>query len=48
LTFLPVWGFAGTVAGFIIATGLIGRYSQDLSESYAAAATVFLYIYIVL
>jgi hypothetical protein len=32
---------------FIIATGLIGKYSTDPSKGVAAAAVTFLYLYVI-
>ncbi|OQV02316.1 hypothetical protein CLAIMM_07534 [Cladophialophora immunda] len=40
-------GFTINMSMFIIATGLIGKYSADPSESIAAAAVVFLYLYVI-
>lgn len=33
---------------FIIATGLIAKFSENLSRAYAAAAVTFLFLYVFL
>jgi hypothetical protein len=43
-----VYGFAGNVATFIIATGFIGKYAEDPRKGFATVATVFLFFYILL
>lgn len=42
-----VYGYAFTMGSFIIATGLIGKYAETPTRGMAAAATVFLFIYVV-
>ncbi|KIM97589.1 hypothetical protein OIDMADRAFT_44281 [Oidiodendron maius Zn] len=39
-------GYAGCVVMFIIATGLIAKFSQNSSRTYAAAAVTFLFLYV--
>lgn len=39
-------GYAGCVVMFIIATGLIAKFSENSSKSYAAAAVTFLFLYV--
>ncbi|KAK5189912.1 hypothetical protein LTR96_006117 [Exophiala xenobiotica] len=41
-----VWGYAFTVGCFVIATGLIGKYSETPTKGYAAASVVFLFLYV--
>ncbi|KAI1624494.1 general substrate transporter [Exophiala viscosa] len=42
-----VYGYAFTMGSFVIATGLIGKYAETPTRGWAAAATVFLFIYVV-
>lgn len=46
--YYAVYGFAGNVATFIIATGFIGKYAGDPTKGFATVATVFLFFYILL
>ncbi|CZR53617.1 uncharacterized protein PAC_03497 [Phialocephala subalpina] len=39
-------GYSGAIVMFIIATGLIAKYSENSSESCAAAAVTFLFLYV--
>ncbi|KAE8441595.1 hypothetical protein EG329_004644 [Mollisiaceae sp. DMI_Dod_QoI] len=39
-------GYSGAIVMFIIATGLIAKYSENFSRSYAAAAVTFLFLYV--
>ncbi|TVY84029.1 Sugar transporter STL1 [Lachnellula suecica] len=39
-------GYAGCVIMFAIATGLIAKFSENASKSYAAAAVTFLFLYV--
>jgi hypothetical protein len=43
-----VIGYAGCVVMFIIATGLIAKFSVNSSKTYAAAAVAFLFLYVFL
>ncbi|KAF8859323.1 MFS general substrate transporter [Acephala macrosclerotiorum] len=41
-------GYSGAIVMFIIATGLIAKYSENSSKSCAAAAVTFLFLYVYL
>ncbi|OQV03232.1 hypothetical protein CLAIMM_08301 [Cladophialophora immunda] len=41
-----VWGFTFTVGCFIVATGLIGKYSSTPTKGYATASVFFLFLYV--
>jgi hypothetical protein len=48
LQFIVVIGYAGCVVMFVIATGLIAKFSENSSKNYAAAAVTFLFLYVFL
>jgi len=44
----PVIGYAGCIVMFVVATGLIAKFSVNSSKHYAAAAVTFLFLYVFL
>ncbi|OCT49367.1 Sugar transporter family protein [Cladophialophora carrionii] len=42
-----IWGYSINMSMFIVATGLIAKYSTSASKGLAAAAVVFLYLYVI-
>jgi hypothetical protein len=45
---ITVIGYAGCIVMFIVATGLIAKFSENTSKTYAVAAVAFLFLYVLL